>query len=343
VVIDPDAAAREEVRGLLSAGGIAVIGHAGYGPEALKVASATSPGVLVVAARGLPERVVVLLERLRAALPATPILLYGMPSLAAEAMAAGARACLPDRPGDRLLEAIARVLAAEERIRRYGDMPPQGGTALAIVSARGGVGKTTIAAGLAAAFSVHLGLAAVLVDTDPYGGAAGLLPRERGAPSVLSAASLEDTPGLAAAHDWVVIDTPAGLREEALKALELCDLAVIVTSPDVAVLKEHVRALRQLADWGFPHERLLVAVDRVHPSHRAPAGEVAQALDHPVAADIPYDSRLRRLADEGITPVLARPSSAAARAIIAFARTLAGLETTSAHRGGLLRRLVRVR
>jgi len=325
VLIDPDEQAREEVRRLLSAAGIAVVGHAGYGPEALRVALAASPSVLVVAARGTPERVVVLLERLRGAVPGAPLIVYGMPSLAAEAMAAGARACLPDRPGDRLAGAIARVLAAEERIRRFAESPPQGGSVLAVVSARGGVGKTTVATGLAAAFACRLGLQTVLVDADPYGGAAGLLPRDRGAPPVLAASSLEEAPQLAATSDWVIIDTPSGLREEALRALELCDLALLVTTPDVAVLREHARALSQLADWGFPRDRLLLVLDRVHPSQRAAAAEVARALERDVAADIPYDRQVRRLAEDGATPVLVRPASAAARAIVAFARTLAGI------------------
>jgi MinD-like ATPase involved in chromosome partitioning or flagellar assembly len=340
VLIDPDASAREETRRLLSAAGISVVAHAGYGPEALRVAVETSPSLLVVAARGVPERVLVLLERLRATLPQAPVVVYGMTALTSQVMAVGARACLPDRPGERLGAVIDHILAIEERLRRYGEAPPQGGAVLAVVSARGGVGKTTVAAGLAAAFGCRLGLATVLVDADPYGGAAGLLPRDRGAPPVLAASSLEEAPRLASTSDWVVIDTPSGLREEALRALELCDMAVLVTTPDVAVLREHARALSQLADWGFPRDRLLLALDRVNPSQRAAAAEVARALDCPVAADIPYDRRLRRLADEGVTPVLAQPSSAAAKAIVALARALAGVPA-AAGGGSLLDRLLR--
>jgi MinD-like ATPase involved in chromosome partitioning or flagellar assembly/CheY-like chemotaxis protein len=339
LLIDPDEAAREEVRRLLSVSGLAVTAHAGYGPEALRLLQETSPSLVVMALRGIPQRALIMLEQVRALAPGTPVVLYGMPSLAAEAMALGARACLSDRPGEALVEAARRVLAVEEALRRRAGEAAAGGMTLAVVSARGGVGKTTVAAGLAAAFAARLGLSTVLVDCDPYGGAAGLLPREKGAPATLPASALEEAPQLAARHDFVVIDTAAGLREEALQALEVCDLALLVTTPEVGVLREHARALEQLAGWGFPADRLLLVLDRTHPSHRASAAEVAQALDRPLTADIPYDRQLRRLAEEGITPVLGASSSPAARALVALACRLAGVDGPGAQRHSLMHRL----
>jgi MinD-like ATPase involved in chromosome partitioning or flagellar assembly/CheY-like chemotaxis protein len=338
MLIDPDEAAREEVRRLLSVSGLAVTAHAGYGPEALRLLRETSPSLVVMALRGIPQRALIMLEQVRALAPGTPVVLYGMPSLAAEAMALGARACLSDRPGEALVEAARRVLAVEETLRRRAG-EAAGGMTLAVVSARGGVGKTTVAAGLAAAFAARLGLSTVLVDCDPYGGAAGLLPREKGAPATLPASALEEAPQLAARHDFVVIDTAAGLREEALQALEVCDLALLVTTPEVSVLREHARALEQLAGWGFPADRLLLVLDRTHPSHRASAAEVAQALDRPLTADIPYDRQLRRLAEEGITPVLGASSSPAARALVALACRLAGVDGPGGQRHSLMHRL----
>jgi MinD-like ATPase involved in chromosome partitioning or flagellar assembly/CheY-like chemotaxis protein len=338
LLIDPDEAAREEVRRLLSVSGLAITAHAGYGPEALRLLRGTSPSLVVMALRGIPQRALIMLEQVRALAPGTPVILYGMPSLAAEAMALGARACLSDRPGEALVEAARRVLALEEALRRRAG-EAAGGMTLAVVSARGGVGKTTVAAGLAAAFAARLGLSTVLVDCDPYGGAAGLLPREKGAPATLPASALEEAPQLAARHDFVVIDTAAGLREEALQALEVCDLALLVTTPEVSVLREHARALEQLAGWGFPADRLLLVLDRTHPSHRASAAEVAQALDRPLTADIPYDRQLRRLAEEGITPVLGASSSPAARALVALACRLAGVDGPGGERHSLMHRL----
>ena len=186
MLIDPEEAAREEVRRLLSVSGLAVTAHAGYGPEALRLLRETSPSLVVMALRGIPPRALIMLEQVRALAPGTPVVLYGMPSLAAEAMALGARACLSDRPGEALVEAARRVLALEETLRRRAG-EAAGGMTLAVVSARGGVGKTTVAAGLAAAFAARLGLSTVLVDCDPYGGAAGLLPREKGSPATLPA------------------------------------------------------------------------------------------------------------------------------------------------------------
>jgi len=339
LLIDPDEAAREEVRRLLSVSGLAVVAHAGYGPEALRLLRQSSPSLVAMAMRGVPQRALIMLEQVRALAPGTPVLLYGMPSLTTEVMALGARACLPDRPGEALVEAAHRVLAAEEALRRRAAEDTLGGTALAVVSARGGVGKTTVAAGVAAAFAARMGLSAVLVDCDPYGGAAGLLPREKGAPATLPPSALEEASELAARHDFVVIDTAAGLREEALRALEACDLALLVTTPEVGVLREHARALEQLASWGFPADRLLLVLDRTHPSHRASAADVAEALGRPLAADIPYDWRLRKLAEEGVTPVLGAPSSPAARALAGLACRLAGIPGPEG-RGGLLARLL---
>lgn len=334
LLVDPDEAAREEVRRLLSVAGLAVVAHCGYGPEAVRLLQQTGPAAVAMAARGVPQRVEAMLERMRRAAPGTPVLLYGMPSFMARAMALGARACLPDRPGDALPAAIREVLALEQRLRSADSGPHAGGAVVTVVSARGGVGKTTVAAGLAAALHARLELSTALIDCDPYGGAAGLLPRDRGAPPVLPPSSLEEAQQLAAVHDWVVVDTAAGLRDEALRSLELCDIALLVTTPDVAVLREHVRAMRQLSDWGFPQDRLLVVLDRTHPSHSAPAAEVARALDCAIVADIPYDRRLRRLADEGVTPVLTSAPSPAARSLVELASRLAGVALPSSSRRG---------
>lgn len=136
---------------------------------------------------------------------------------------------------------------------------------IAVLNGKGGVGKTTTAVNLAAAFSEKQKV--LLVDADPQGSAAWWSGRsDKGMgfnlvqetdPQLLS--ELRKIEG----YDLVVVDTPPALRSEALTAVvAISDYLVLPTPPapmDLAVLIETVR--EAVTPMGVAHRVLLTKVD----------------------------------------------------------------------------------
>ncbi|WP_410765920.1 P-loop NTPase [Haloferax sp. DFSO60] len=206
---------------------------------------------------------------------------------------------------------------------------------LAVVSGKGGVGKSTLS------FELGAALDAVVVDADlgmanlPYapgpdlhdvlsgraepveavreGGPVTLLPCGRSLVGARSAdvrklaATLRS---VEAAYGDVVVDCPAGMRADAGVPLAVADACLIVASPKGYALADAVRT-RELArelDCGL----VAVAVNRVIDD--APLDAFADVLGAPATA-IPADPKLGR-AIEQVNPVVARAPNCLASARI---------------------------
>src|SRR3569833_1195765 len=107
---------------------------------------------------------------------------------------------------------------------------------LAVISRKGGVGKTTLSVNLAVASS-RAGLKTVLVDLDPQRSATlwGRI-RTRPGPAVISTTAGKLFPAWSAANnsgcDLMILDTPAAGEEEARQAVRMADLVLMVCRPN---------------------------------------------------------------------------------------------------------------
>jgi chromosome partitioning protein len=112
---------------------------------------------------------------------------------------------------------------------------------VAIGNQKGGVGKTTIAVHLAAAW-IRRHRRVVLVDADPQGSAAAWLQDDRTVEVVRHARGGLDTllETLAGQYDAVVVDTPPGLDRPLREAIRVADLLLIPLAPSPV----DVRAVR---------------------------------------------------------------------------------------------------
>ena len=135
-------------------------------------------------------------------------------------------------------------------------------TVIALVSMKGGVGKTTIALGLASAGWAR-DQSILVVDADPLANATGVLdaresaddpgsgpwPSRWGRRVGLANGSVLDgrLAELAAAHDMVIVDSPPSLAEASIAALRSADAAVIVTEPGFFALQGAHRPLEAVA------------------------------------------------------------------------------------------------
>lgn len=127
---------------------------------------------------------------------------------------------------------------------------------LAVVSLKGGSGKTTVAAHLALA--AHLrGLEVLVADIDPQHSIADVLSaRQADGPACLttSAAGLLSAQfaAVGAGKDMMIIDTAAGQLEDASEALVLADFAVLVVRPTLLDLAGLARTLKLVNRIGKP-------------------------------------------------------------------------------------------
>lgn len=136
---------------------------------------------------------------------------------------------------------------------------------LAIINGKGGVGKTTTAINLAAAFARKKRI--LLVDADPQGSASWWFSRSgKNLDFDIAQESNAELLGRLRkieGYDLVVVDTPPALASEALAAaIATSDYLVLPTPPapmDLSVLIDTVR--EAVVPVGVPHRVLLTRVD----------------------------------------------------------------------------------
>jgi chromosome partitioning protein len=129
---------------------------------------------------------------------------------------------------------------------------------LAVISRKGGVGKTTLSVNLTVA-AHQAGLRAVLADLDSQRSAMAWARARKGpGPAVLETTAGKLFPLWSAAAnagcDLMVLDTPASAEAETMQAIRLADLCLLVSRPnyfDIAALARSIELLRQFDKPGL--------------------------------------------------------------------------------------------
>jgi ATP-binding protein involved in chromosome partitioning len=235
---------------------------------------------------------------------------------------------------------------------------------IAVASGKGGVGKSSLTANLAAAFT-QLGHRTGVLDADVYGYSIPtmlgihqrpvavdkmIVPPVRGDMKVMSIGFFldENSPVmwrgpmlhraleqfLSDVHwgelDTLVVDMPPGTGDVAISLGQLLPRAeaVVVTTPHRAAQQVAVRAAQMARKTNM---RLLGVVENM--SFRAGSGEqlfgsgggdaLAEEVEVPLLARIPFDPKLAAYADEGEPIVLAQPRAEVSQAIVGLAEAIA--------------------
>jgi pilus assembly protein CpaE len=173
IIIDQDLQTRFDVKQAVRSSGLTFSGEAGFGQEAIALASDTRPDIMFVALNAPLERPLQTIESLLARFPTTPVIAYSSaPDVDAwrNAMRAGVWDLLPMpvRP-EAVRDAIVKAMAAEEtrRMRLQGRPAPAPavGTIVTVFGAKGGIGKSTVTVNLAVALAAQ-GSSVAVVDLD---------------------------------------------------------------------------------------------------------------------------------------------------------------------------------
>jgi pilus assembly protein CpaE len=137
---------------------------------------------------------------------------------------------------------------------------------------------------------------------------------------------------LAALHQFVLVDTPVGLTELTAAALDVSELAMLVTTPEIAALRRTHACLRLLQGLEFSTNKLQLVLNRVDSKTRVSSAEAIEALGHPVAWRVANDYAAMQSSATGNPVVLSQPKSKLSKDIRAIARQLTGVPAPS--RGG---------
>ncbi|MEE8543511.1 MAG: AAA family ATPase [Gammaproteobacteria bacterium] len=184
LIVDQDPQGRFDVKHLVKQAQLGFAGEAGFGTEAVSLASEVTPDVIFCGISSPPERSIRTIEALLDVLPETPVIAYARNEaveVVRQSMLAGARDFLiVPASVERLIESIQSVLESEERkrLRLSGQSKGLGpkGLVVTVFGAKGGVGKTTLATNLGVALASNLGQSVVLVDADnSFGDVADML------------------------------------------------------------------------------------------------------------------------------------------------------------------------
>lgn len=193
-------------------------------------------------------------------------------------------------------------------------------TTIAIISQKGGAGKTTLALHLAAA-AQDAGRVALIIDTDPQATASQWAAwRDDAPPEVIDsppprlAAKVEQASGQGA--EMIVIDTPPHADSAARAAVEIADLVLIPCRPsafDLSAIQTTAKLVQLLRKPAFV---VFTAGSPNAPRVYQEAGELVESFGTPACpVQIPDRAAYRHASAEGKTVMETEPGGKAAQDI----------------------------
>jgi septum site-determining protein MinD len=231
---------------------------------------------------------------------------------------------------------------------------------IAIISGKGGVGKTTTAINLGAALN-SFGKEVIVVDanlTTPNVGlhlgapivpvnlnhvllgkakvADAIYEHESGTKIIPSSLSVKELKrlnhsklkevgrSLRRLADFVIYDAAAGLGDEAVGSIEAVDQLIIVTNPEIPAVTDALKTAKLAEELG--KEVLGVVVTRVKGNKtEMPLSNIREMLDLPILGVIPEDRNVQRALSEKDAILHTHPNSKATIAYKVIAAKLAGI------------------
>jgi pilus assembly protein CpaE len=255
--------------------------------------------------------------------------------------------------------------------------PKRGGKVIVVVSPKGGSGKTAVATNLAAALAVRFPGRVAALDLDVQFGdmctSMGLEP-EHNLAQVATSVQVDATtiklfltpydpglyvlcgartpaeadvvthhhvsrviPLLAADFDYVVVDTPAGLDDRTLAALECATDLLLVSSLDVTSIRSLRKAVEAMDAIGVTKTRHFV-LNRADARVGLRVADASEAVGLPIEAMIPSAREIPLSMNVGTPVVKLEPRSKVAKQMALLTHLFAPTADTDAPRRRRFRR-----
>ncbi len=138
-------------------------------------------------------------------------------------------------------------------------------------------------------------------------------------------------------HDYVVIDTPGTFNEIIATTLEMGDLILLVTSMDIASIKDTALALEMLRAADVSEDKVKLVINHSTSANSLREEDVERVLEYQVTWRIPHDYNVASSNQLGIPIVVAKPYARVSRAITDIAYDLSGAQR---ERKGFLERFL---
>lgn len=272
------------------------------------------------------------------------------------AMKAGARECLVEPVSE---EAILRVIDEARDIG--GPVAERRGAIIAVMSSKGGVGKSTVAVNLAIALKQQAVGRVALVDGDLYFGDLAILlnikpeqtihelntsldaeiadrflhqhptgievlaapPRTEQAEEISPDRFRTILSVLQTLYDYIVVDATVSSMDTMLATLDVADLAIVLSTLDVVCLKDVSQVIDMLGRLRFPSHNITVVGNRFDERVSLNPKEAERALGLPFALVLPRDDRIVLATNRGIPLILSEPAAPFTQKVVALGKTIA--------------------
>src|SRR5882762_4443641 len=269
-------------------------------------------------------------KRIRAASPGTRIIMVTVPQKPLDPKAEQAIDAVFVLPGG--ANELAQVLGVGKAAR------PQNGQMIAVYSPKGGTGKTTLAVNLACVLrrqgksvalmdgvmqfgAMRTSLAEVLWE-GPSGVHVLLAPSKPEEVDLIQGNDIAQAMHmLAESHDYVIVDTPSRLTEDALAILDAANTILMVITYQNATVANSRSAIDTFEALGYKGKKpILLVVNQADTAGGMSKTAVEHALNLPIIAEIPTDWKTVSDSLNKQQPfVISSPQSAVSRAVEALA------------------------
>ena len=141
-------------------------------------------------------------------------------------------------------------------------------------------------------------------------------------PELTKAKSPEDLSpeALRLRYDYVVVDCSPFLDQNSLLVLDMADLLLVVSTPEIVALKNASRLIQLGAELGYSEAKMRLVINRLKSPGAIPRADFERHLDYRMSFGIPNDTAVVRALTHGTPVVTYERSSQAARALERLAR-----------------------